>query len=381
MKNLDLRMLFIACIFMLSQAVSNTSNAQCDPTDWQALQALYVNAGGAGWTNNAGWNQVAPPLTAPPAGCDLSTMYGVILDNTGRVQKLTLTNNQFTGFIPPDIGNLSNLTVLSFSGGQLTGGIPPAIGNLTNLTTLNLNDLQLTGTIPTQLWDLINVTQLSLRDNQLTGSLPSDIGDLTGLSSLSLQRNMLSGNLPPELWTLTNLGALTLSTNQFTGSIPSDIGNLTNLTNLYLSQNQFTGPIPSEIGNLNLSNLRLSNNQFTGSIPNSFAVFTNLFQFSVSNNQLSGCYDPALTPLCVYNNIEVSSGNNFDAPWEDYCMFGMGVCAPPACAPIAQVEVETGDVYIDDACHGVILTSPNGTCYRLRVEDDGSFTSEMVACP
>jgi Leucine-rich repeat (LRR) protein len=35
--------------------------------------------------------------------------------------------------LPPEIGNLTNLTVLYLSGNQLTA-LPPEIGNLTNLT-------------------------------------------------------------------------------------------------------------------------------------------------------------------------------------------------------------------------------------------------------
>ena len=48
-----------------------------------------------------------------------------------------------TGEIPPEIGNLTNLTTLNLENNQLTGEIPPEIGNLTNLTTLNLTENQL----------------------------------------------------------------------------------------------------------------------------------------------------------------------------------------------------------------------------------------------
>ena len=47
---------------------------------------------------------------------------------------LDLSNSGLTGSIPPEIGNLTNLTVLSLRYNQLTGSIPPEIGNLTNLT-------------------------------------------------------------------------------------------------------------------------------------------------------------------------------------------------------------------------------------------------------
>jgi len=45
---------------------------------------------------------------------------------------------ELTGSIPPEIGNLTNLTELFLLGNHLTGSIPPEIGNLTNLTDLYL---------------------------------------------------------------------------------------------------------------------------------------------------------------------------------------------------------------------------------------------------
>lgn len=55
-------------------------------------------------------------------------------------------------------------------------------------------------------------------------------------------------------------------------------------------------------------------------------------------------------------------------------------CAPD-CEPNIQVESEQGDVYINDACYGTILTSPSGNCFRVRVNNDGTFITETVTCP
>ena len=72
---------------------------------------------------------------------------------------------------------------------QLTGSIPPEIGNLTNLTYLNLRSNQLTGSIPPEIGNLTNLTELWLKNNQLTGSIPPEIGNLTNLIKLILSYN------------------------------------------------------------------------------------------------------------------------------------------------------------------------------------------------
>lgn len=50
-------------------------------------------------------------------------------------------------------------------------------------------------------------------------------------------------------------------------------------------------------------------------------------------------------------------------------------------APIApQIETESGDFYGSDSQYGVVLKSPNGSCYRIRIADDGTIFSEAVSC-
>ena len=53
------------------------------------------------WTDKTNW------LT----DSDLSTWYGVTVSN-GRVTKLELKENNLTGAIPPELGNLSSLDSL-----------------------------------------------------------------------------------------------------------------------------------------------------------------------------------------------------------------------------------------------------------------------------
>jgi len=52
-----------------------------------------------------------------------------------------------------------------------------------------------------------------------------------------------------------------------------------------------------------------------------------------------------------------------------------------SCAPDNMFEVDSGDVYVKSSCNGVILTAPNGNCFRLLVNNDGSMSTENVDCP
>jgi len=101
--------------------------------------------------------------------------------------------------LPPEIGKLTNLTLLTVAGNQLTA-LPPEIGTLTNLTELDLFDNP-------QLIRLIG--RVNPYDNQLT-TLPPEIGKLTKLTTLSLGGNQLTA-LPPEMANLTNLTEVMLS--------------------------------------------------------------------------------------------------------------------------------------------------------------------------
>ena len=73
---------------------------------------------------------------------------------------LSLSPNQLTGPIPPELGRLSNLTDLNLWGNQLTGPIPPELGHLSNLAYLNLWGNQLTEDIPPELGRLSNLRLL-----------------------------------------------------------------------------------------------------------------------------------------------------------------------------------------------------------------------------
>ncbi len=91
---------------------------------------------------------------------------------------------EISGEIPPEIGELTNLTYLVLGLNQLTGSIPPEISNLTNLTHLYLGSNQLMGEIPEGICDLtLNFADdydFNLSENQLCSPYPPCVEDYIG---------------------------------------------------------------------------------------------------------------------------------------------------------------------------------------------------------
>ena len=96
------------------------------------------------------------------------------------MQKLRLHNNDLTGSIPTELGDLSNLTDLWLSSNDLTGSIPVELGMLDNLKQLSLKNNELSGDIPAALGNLADtLTQLFLAGNSgLTGCVPPGLADV-----------------------------------------------------------------------------------------------------------------------------------------------------------------------------------------------------------
>jgi hypothetical protein len=49
--------------------------------------------------------------------------------------------------------------------------------------------------------------------------------------------------------------------------------------------------------------------------------------------------------------------------------------------PKAKLEVKDGDVYVNDSTKGIILKSPNGSCWRVTIDNTGNFVRTAITCP
>ena len=101
----------------------------------------------------------------------------------------------------------------------------------------------------------------------------------------------------------------------------------------FAPQNQLSGPLPDFHNTVR--EIVVNDNQLIGPIPPVYGGYTNLSRLEINDNQMSGCYDYRLYGLCnstiftTSDNAKISSGNNFDANWEDFCASGDGFCCTP----------------------------------------------------
>ncbi|MBI2212828.1 MAG: hypothetical protein HYU52_04205 [Acidobacteria bacterium] len=331
-------------VFTVAVLATLPSAAQVPQAERDALVAIYNATGGPAWTSRTGW------LGAAGTECSWA---GVVCEG-GRVAYLYLQENNLSGTIPTEIGNLTALYDLFLSANtKLTGPLPPTLANLVNLerfwannnelngtlapvatlpkltelvlsanaftgdvvvpsspdlSALNLDNNQLSGAIPASITSRTKLRTIFLNNNQLSGAIPADIGNLAALEVLSLSVNAISGAIPPSIGSLTKLRAIGLADNELSGSIPESLSNLVVLEELYLSENELTGPIPAGIGNLqNLAELWMNNNQLTGDIPAGIGSLPNLVRLFLGANRLTGTIPTGLSNATKLTHLQLDN--------------------------------------------------------------------------
>ena len=95
------------------------------------LTTLYNTTGGDEWDDHDGWLSDAP----------LSEWDGVKTDDEDRVVHLSIDSNWLSGEIPPELGNLANLTELYLQENQLSGCVPNGMLGQLSSTFSNLGGL------------------------------------------------------------------------------------------------------------------------------------------------------------------------------------------------------------------------------------------------
>ncbi|KAL6861457.1 hypothetical protein ACP4OV_017157 [Aristida adscensionis] len=250
-------------------------------------------------TYNMGFNQIYD-----------TTSILIDLMNCTKLQYIHLDENIIEGSLPDSIGNLSgSLKTLYLGNNRISGQIPPSIGRLTSLTLLNVSHNQISGIIPEEIGQLKLLTRLGLNRNKLSGSIPMGMGNLSILTTLEIGQNELIGRIPEEMGQLQRLILLDISDNKLDGEIPASLFTLKSLTSLLnLSQNSLTGALVESIGMLeNVIAIDLSNNFLNSSIPPSIGQCQSLQTLSMCNNGFSGVIPDTIGNLKGLQRLDLSS--------------------------------------------------------------------------
>ncbi|KAF7842624.1 BRASSINOSTEROID INSENSITIVE 1-associated receptor kinase 1 [Senna tora] len=121
------------------------------------------------------------------------------------------------------------------------------------VTRIDLGDENLSGQLVPQLGQLLNLQYLQLHSNNIIGKIPEELGSLTKLVSLDLYLNRLTGPIPDTLGNLKKLRYLRLNSNNLSGNIPTSLTTVASLQVLFqnnpgLKQQKFSPPQSASSG-------------------------------------------------------------------------------------------------------------------------------------
>ncbi|CAN0900919.1 Receptor like protein 21, partial [Linum grandiflorum] len=134
----------------------------------------------AHWTRQEGDDEIgfldaATPAIEPMEITTKAFPYSYQGRNLLLMSGINLANNNFSGEIPEEFGDLTTIRLMNLSHNELTGPIPSAFSSLDQMESLDISYNNLTGSIPPQLVDLHSLAVFSVAYNNLSGKTPERI--------------------------------------------------------------------------------------------------------------------------------------------------------------------------------------------------------------
>ena len=189
-------MSLIALLIVLS------ASAQVTEEEFQALKALYNATNGDNWKKRTGWENINTTATKD----DVTSAWEGITVKDGHVTSILFWNNNMSGYLPSQIGDLKWLIRLGIYTNSLQSTIPEEIGELNKLESVDLSDNKLIGPLPASMSNLTELRELSLNTNPLNCEFPNDIlAQLNKLNYITFYNCNLTGQIGDIFGNILNL--------------------------------------------------------------------------------------------------------------------------------------------------------------------------------
>ncbi|KAG0536421.1 hypothetical protein BDA96_03G062400 [Sorghum bicolor] len=235
----------------------------------------------------------------PGVGYTINTKMG------DDIMQLAMLN--FTSFLA-NLGSLRELDLGYVDLSQSADWCDALSMNTPNLRVLKLPFCGLSSPICGTLSTLHSLSVIDLQFNDLTGLVPDFFANYSFLSVLQLMGNTeLEGWISPKIFELKKLVTIDLRYNyKISGSLPNISANSC-LQNLFVHETNFSGTIPSSIGKVqSLKRLDLDAPGFSGNLPSSIGELKSLHTLKISGSDLVGSIPSWITNLTSLEVLQFS---------------------------------------------------------------------------
>nr|GMD91464.1 pollen-specific leucine-rich repeat extensin-like protein 3 [Ipomoea batatas] len=216
------------------------------------------------------------------------------------VSGVDLNHADIAGFLPAELGLMTDLALLHLNSNRFCGIIPKSFSKLTLLHELDVSNNRFVGKFPEVVIQMQSLRYLDLRYNNFEGKLSEELFHKE-MDGIFLNNNRFSSTIPESIGN-SSASVVVFANNNFKGCIPSSVGRMANLREIVLLNNDLMGCMPPEIGKLqNVTVFSGAGNKFSGILPEGFSGLEKVVELDVSGNVLTGIVPEG---ICRLRNLK-----------------------------------------------------------------------------